>query len=56
MMNHINSYARESLGDKCPYEVFRYFYGDELLRLLKCETIPAQKVTLNKSIFKETSE
>ena len=31
MMNHINSYARESLGDKCPYEVFRYFYGDELL-------------------------
>lgn len=56
MMNHINSYARESLGDKCPYEVFRYFYGDDLLRLLKCEIIPAQKVTLNKSIFKEVSE
>ena len=56
MMNHINSYARESLGDKCPYEVFRYFYGDDLFRLLKCEMIPAQKVTLNKSIFKEVAE
>ena len=52
MMNHINSYARKSLGDKCPYEVFRYFYGDDLLTLLKCEKIPAQEVTLNKSIFK----
>ena len=57
MMNHINSYARESLGDKCPYEVFRYFYGDDLLRLLKCEVIPPKNVTLNKSIFKkEASE
>ncbi len=56
MMNHINSYARESLGDKCPYDVFRYFYGDELLRLLRCETIPARKITLNKSVFKEASE
>ena len=57
MMNHINSYSRESLGNKCPYDVFRFFYGDELLHLVKCVTIPPQLVTLNKSIFKkEVSE
>ena len=57
MMNHINSYSRESLGNKCPYDVFRFFYGDKLLKLLQCTTIPAQQVTLNKSVFrKEVSE
>ena len=56
MMNHINSYSRKSLGDKCPYEVFRYFYGDDLLKLLNCEMIPSREVTLNKSIFKEKTE
>ncbi len=57
MMNHINSYSRESLGNKCPYDVFRFFYGDKLLNLLGCLTIPAQQVTLNRSIFrKEVSE
>ena len=57
MMNHINSYSRESLGNKCPYDAFRFFYGDKLLKLLQCTTIPAQQVTLNKSVFrKEVSE
>ena len=57
MMNHINSYSRESLGNKCPYDVFRFFYGDKLLDLLGCTTIPAQQVTLNKSVFrKEVAE
>ena len=57
MMNHINSYSRESLGNKCPYDVFRFFYGDKLLNLLGCVTIPAQQVTLNRSVFrKEVSE
>lgn len=57
MMNHINSYSRESLGNKCPYDVFRFFYGGKLLNLLGCTTIPANQVTLNKSVFrKEVSE
>jgi IS30 family transposase len=51
-MNHINSYSRESLGNKCPYDVFRFFYGDKLLNLLGCTTIPARQVTLNKSVFR----
>lgn len=53
MMNHINSYARESLGNKCPYDVFRFFYGDNLLTLLGCTTIPAQKIILKPSLFQK---
>ena len=53
MMNHINSYSRGSLGNKCPYDVFRFLYGSDLLELLGCTTIPAQQVTLNKSVFRK---
>ena len=56
MMNHINSYGRESLADKCPYDVFRYLYGDELFQLMNCVTIPANDVTLNKSIWKKEAK
>lgn len=56
MMNHINSYARKSLGNKCPYEVFEFLYGKKILDLLECHQIPPQDVTLNRSIFsKEVS-
>ena len=53
MMNHINSYSRISLGNKCPYDVFRFLYGKDLLELLGCTTIPAQQVTLNRSVFRK---
>lgn len=53
MMNHINSYKRASLGNKCPYDVFGFFYGQDILDLLGCATIPAPQVTLNKSIFRK---
>ena len=55
MMNHINSYSRESLGNKCPYDLFRFLYGSELLDLLGCCTIPPQMVTLSKSVFRKES-
>lgn len=51
MMNHINSYCRESLGNKSPYDMFAFLYGEKILDLLKCQRIPPQDVTLNKSIF-----
>jgi len=55
MMDHINSYGRGSLGDKCPYDMFAFLYGEEMLDLLECHKIPPKDVTLNKSIFhKET--
>lgn len=53
MMNHINSYARESLGNKSPYEMFSFLYGQEIPDLLECHLIPPQEVTLSPSIFRK---
>ena len=53
MMNHINSYARESLGNKSPYEMFSFLYGQEILDLLECHRIPPQEVTLSPSVFRK---
>ena len=52
MMDHINSYSRKSLGDKCPYDMFAFLYGHEFLKLLGCRRIAPNDVTLNRSIFK----
>lgn len=52
MMDHINSYSRKSLGDKCPYDMFEFLYGHEFLELLGCRKVAPNDVTLNKSIFK----
>lgn len=53
MMDHINSYCRESLGDQSPYDMFSFLYGHEILDLLGCNKIAPNDVTLNKSIIKE---
>lgn len=52
MMDHINSYSRKSLGDRCPYDMFEFLYGREILDLLGCRKIHPNDVTLNKSLFK----
>lgn len=56
MMDHINSYSRESIGDKSPYDMFAFLYGKDILDLLECHRIPPQDVTLNKSIFDKEVE
>lgn len=53
MMDHINSYSRKSLGDKCPYEMFEFLYGREILDLLECHRIPPQEVALDRSVFRK---
>lgn len=53
MMDHINSYCRESLGNKSPYDVFAFMYGEKILDLLGCRRIPPQEVTLSRSIFRK---
>lgn len=53
MMDHINSYARESLGNKSPYEMFSFLYGSQVLDLLECHPIPPQEVTLSPSVFRK---
>lgn len=52
MMNHINSYGRKSLADKSPYEMMQFLYGENILKLLNCERIAPDEVTLNSSIFR----
>lgn len=52
MMDHINSYSRESLGDRCPYDTFAFLYGEDVLNKLSCNKIPPREVTLSKSIFR----
>ncbi|MFI3172293.1 MAG: hypothetical protein R3Y58_08005 [Eubacteriales bacterium] len=53
MMDHINSYCRASLGNKAPYEMMEFLYGATLLEHLGCHKIPANDVTMNKSIWKK---
>jgi IS30 family transposase len=51
MMDHINSYGRPDLGDKCPYEMMEFMYGKDILDRLGSKRIPADEVTLNRSVF-----
>lgn len=46
MFSHINSTPRESLNGKTPYEVFAFFYGEELLKKLNVSKIDKDAVTL----------
>ena len=52
MMNHINSYARANLGDLTPYEMFRLFYGQEIIELLGAKLISPNDITLRPELLK----
>lgn len=52
MMNHINSYTRANLGDRSPYEMFRLFYGQDILTLLGADLIPANEIILRPELLK----
>lgn len=51
LMDHINSYSRESLGNKCPYEMFEFLYGANVLRTMGCHRIPPNEVNLTPSLL-----
>lgn len=51
LMDHINSYSRESLGNKCPYETFEFLYGADVLRAMGCHRIPPNEVNLTPSLL-----
>lgn len=52
MFSHINSVPRANLGGKTPYEVFTYFYGDEVLKKLNIQKIEKDMVTLQPYLLK----
>lgn len=51
MMSHINSYARKSLGNKTPYEVFAFQYGEDLLKAFNLKKIPANEIILTPKLL-----
>ncbi len=46
MFSHINSTPRLSLGDKSPFEVFSFIYGDEAVKCLNIRKIERDNVIL----------
>jgi hypothetical protein len=53
MMSHINSYSREKLNDKSPFEVFGFLYGFDVLEKLGLRFIPANEILLKPSLMKK---
>ena len=53
MMSHINSYKREELGGKSPYEVFSFLYGTNILDKLNIRGIDPKEVTLKPELLKK---
>lgn len=53
MMDHINSYSRPELGDKSPYEVFKFYYGQKVLRLLGISPVKPNRIVLKPWLLKQ---
>ena len=53
MMDHINSYRREKLNGKSPYEAFCFYYGEELAQRLECHQVPAKDINLTPGLLKK---
>lgn len=53
MMSHINSYSREKLGDKSPFDVFGFLYGYDVLQKLGISRIPPNEILLKPSLLKK---
>lgn len=53
MMSHINSYSREKLNDKSPFDVFSFLYGYDILEKLGISRIPANEILLKPSLLKK---
>lgn len=52
MMSHINSYSRKNLGDKSPYDVFSFQYGEDILKIFNLKKIPADEINLTPALLK----
>lgn len=51
MMDNINSYARDDLNGRSPYEVFAFLYGEDVLKKLGVHLIPADDIVLKPSLL-----
>lgn len=53
MMSHINSYSREKLGDKSPFDVFGFIYGYDVLESLGLNRITSNEILLKPSLLRK---
>lgn len=53
MMSHINSYPREALNDKTPYDVFSFMFGEDILEKFGIKRIAPTKVILKPELLKD---
>jgi len=53
MMSHINSYSREKLNNKSPFETFGFLYGYDVLEKLGIRNIEANKIFLKPALLKK---
>lgn len=52
MMSHINSFRRASLGNKNPYEMFAFMYGEEIFKKIGLKLIPPDEINLSPELLK----
>ena len=52
MFSHINSTPRENLGDKTPYDIFTFIYGEELANKLNIQKIAKDEVNTTPRLLK----
>jgi IS30 family transposase len=53
MMSHINSYSREKLNDKSPFEMFGFLYGYDILAKLGQRRIASNEILLKAKLLKK---
>ncbi len=51
MMNHINSYSREKLNNRSPYQSFSFLYGQDILAKIGASYVPANEIILRPSLL-----
>lgn len=52
MCSHLNSYSRESLFGKSPYEMFEFLYNKKILDTLNIQKIPSDQIDLTPRLLK----
>ncbi len=52
MMSHINSYSRPKLGNKSPYEMMVFQYGERIMDVFNIQKIPTDEIILTPELFK----
>ena len=52
MMDHINSYKRQKLNNRTPYETFSFHFGSKTLELLGCHPVAADDIHIKSSVLR----